>query len=828
VTACSGGAACTCECCTGIETRTPAAIFNRSGLSAIAYRVGTHGDFLASMLARLSSSDYPALGGLRTRETNDYSIGLLDAFACAADVLTFYQERLANESYLRTAAERRSLVELARLTNYRLRPGVAAETWVAFTMDEAEGSPSQLVLDPGIQLQSVPGPNETPQTFETVERIDARPVWNAVRPRMSAPYLPEFNRDDVYFDGIDLNVRSGDGVLFVGDEVIRDGAREEWDFRIVLEVGVDTASRRTHAVLARPLGSRVPRVMPARNPQAFVFRRKASVYGHNAPRWQTMPEPFKTAYHTGTPVPTEWPGFTISPSANAVDLDVVYQQVVAGSWLVLSIPTYVELYRVRAATETSRDEFALSGKVTRAALRDPENYSLFADKVRQTTVYIASEALRFAEAPIVTPVSGTSLVVDRRIEGWVAGRKLLVSGSEQATGAPVSEVVTVARVDPEGALSRVHFAESLQHTYRRSTVVVHGNTARATHGETVNQILGSGDGSRPHQAFTLKQIPLTFLAAETESGAASSIEVRVNDIAWRETPTLFDATQSDREYVVRIGDSAEATVQFGDGNRGARLPTGRENVRAKYRKGIGAAGNLKSGTLSQLMTRPLGLKAAVNPAPAEGGTDAEDASAARRNMPLGVRALGRTVSLRDYEDFARAFTGIAKAQASVLPLKAGRTVVITVGGEGGAQPTAGGPTLTRLIAALKKSGDPLVRFEVRSYQPVFFRLGLKIKRDPAYLPDLVAAAIDAALRSAFSFEARDFGRPVALSEVVAVAQQVPGVVAVDVDRFYRGTTPKREERLLAAGARVAANGSALPAELLLLTNAPLDSLGEMP
>jgi predicted phage baseplate assembly protein len=828
VTACSGGAACACGCCTGIETRTPAGILNRSGLSAIAYRVGTHGDFLASMLARLSSSDYPALGGLRTRETNDYAIGVLDAFACAADVLTFYQERLANESYLRTAAERRSLVELARLTNYRLRPGVAAETWVAFTLDEAEGSPSQLVLDPGIQLQSVPGPNEVPQTFETVERIDARPEWNAVRPRMSAPYLPEFNRDDVYFDGIDLNVRAGDGVLFVGDEVIRDGSREEWDFRIVLEVDIDTPNRRTHARLARPLGSRVPRVLPARNPQAFVFRRKASVYGHNAPRWKTMPEPFKTAYYTGTPMPTEWPEFIISPSANAVDLDAVYQQVVAGSWLVLSIPTYVELYQVRAATETSRDEFALSGKVTRATLRDPENYSLFANKVRQTTVYVGSEPLRFAEAPIETAVSGTSVVVDRRIEGWVAGRKVIVAGSHQATGAPVSEAVTVARVDPEGSLSRVHFAESLQHTYRRATVVIHGNTARATHGETVNQILGSGDGSRPHQEFTLKQSPLTFLAAETESGAASSIEVRVNDIAWREAATLFDATEGDREYVVRVGDSAAATVQFGDGVRGARLPTGRENVRAKYRKGIGAAGNLKSGTLSQLMTRPLGLKAAVNPGPAEGGTDAEDASAARRNMPLGVRALGRTVSLRDYEDFARAFTGIAKAQATVLPLKAGRTVVITVGGDGGAQPTPGGPTLTRLVAALKKSGDPLVRFEVRPYQPVFFRLGLKIKRDPAYLADAVAAAVDTALRSAFSFEARDFGRPVALSEVIAVAQAVAGVVAVDVDRFYRGTTPKREERLLAAGARVAANGSALPAELLLLSNAPLDSLGEMP
>ena len=43
-------------------------------------------------------------------------------------MLTFYQERIANESYLRTATERVSLQEMGKLIGYRLRPGVAAET----------------------------------------------------------------------------------------------------------------------------------------------------------------------------------------------------------------------------------------------------------------------------------------------------------------------------------------------------------------------------------------------------------------------------------------------------------------------------------------------------------------------------------------------------------------------------------------------------------------------------------------------------------------------------------------------------------------------------
>ena len=129
----------TCGCCKGTEKLTPLDTANRSGLPALAYRVGTHATFLETMKARLSTmavevpseqSDrqvvqddkvYP-LTGLTTREANDPAIALLDGWATVADVLTFYQERIANEGYLRTATERRSVLELARLIGYNAAP----------------------------------------------------------------------------------------------------------------------------------------------------------------------------------------------------------------------------------------------------------------------------------------------------------------------------------------------------------------------------------------------------------------------------------------------------------------------------------------------------------------------------------------------------------------------------------------------------------------------------------------------------------------------------------------------------------------------------------
>src|SRR5882762_4962852 len=130
-----------CGCCEGISAETPLTVFNRPGLKAIAYRVGTHSHFKETLLARLSGSKEPALRNLTTRDDDDFSIALLDGWATVGDVLTFYQERIANEAYLRTATERRSVLELSNLVGYTLRPGVASTVYLAYTIDDNQVDP---------------------------------------------------------------------------------------------------------------------------------------------------------------------------------------------------------------------------------------------------------------------------------------------------------------------------------------------------------------------------------------------------------------------------------------------------------------------------------------------------------------------------------------------------------------------------------------------------------------------------------------------------------------------------------------------------------------
>jgi hypothetical protein len=167
------------------------------------------------MLACLSSNEFPELSLLSTRAKDDPSIALLDAWATVADVLTFYQERIANEGYLRTATERRSILELARLIGYQLRPGVTASVYLAFTMEkDAKGE-----IPAGTRSQSIPGSGELPQPFETSEGLPARAAWNELKPRLTRPqYMTSANIGDiktVYFEGTATNLKPNDPLVFV-------------------------------------------------------------------------------------------------------------------------------------------------------------------------------------------------------------------------------------------------------------------------------------------------------------------------------------------------------------------------------------------------------------------------------------------------------------------------------------------------------------------------------------------------------------------------------------------------------------------------------------
>src|SRR6185369_5295257 len=308
----------TCGCCDGIKKLTPATRLNRPGLNALSYRVGTHASFFETMKARLSNWELPAadiaagptptpeqlrrLLALTTRASGDPSIALLDAWAIVADVLTFYQERIANEGFLQTATERRSILELARLIGYRLRPGVAASVFFAYTLEKN----SEVLIPAGARAQSVPGPGELPQPFETSEKLRARFVWNNLKPRLTSPQTITFNsnsgtdaatRETLYFEGLSTKLTPGDALL------IRLGDRHQQVIRLVETVDPQAAYNRTEIRLHQTLssaGSTIASTLDSFVAQASNLFSKSTVAARVAKILQSLADSHRSGQILGT------------------------------------------------------------------------------------------------------------------------------------------------------------------------------------------------------------------------------------------------------------------------------------------------------------------------------------------------------------------------------------------------------------------------------------------------------------------------------------------------------------------------------------------------
>lgn len=845
-----------CGCCAGVLVETPQAIDNRSGLPTVAYRVGDYARFRASLHAALSNSK------LGTRDDSDFSIALIDAFACAADVLTFYQERLVNESFLRTATERVSLQELGKLVGYRLRPGLAAETWLAFALEAPPETPAELVSEPGsfvtgvpprvslpvgIQVQSVPGPDETPQTFETVEALDeARPEWNGLRPWLADQKSPSNGDTFSYLAGVGNNLARGDVLLFVV-------GFHEFAFRVLDGVDVEAEQNRTKVSWKRPLSG----LSEGASPRVFALRQRLAMFGHDAPVTEpaTPPVTSPAASAPTTSGDTDPPAMTEEIRDDfSLSLDGVYPDILQGSWIVLSkgpldFPVGrqpgsgegVGVFTVDSVSEVSRTRLlyppgssaplhTFSSKVTRLELGvgAPGDYDRFRGAVHTTTVFASSERLDYAPYPVEARVRGDRIPVAGGAEG-LAGRRVIVRGTRTDHTSFVARALVLEAI-PVGAGVELRIDPPLPRGVElvRDSVVVHANIALASHGETVAELLGAGDASQAFQSFELKHLPITYRAAENEAGARAEITLRVSNVAWQEKPTLYGASPTDQAYTLATNEQGRALAVFGDGIRGARLPSSVNNVRVRYRKGLGAEGNVAAEQLSQLVTRPLGLKGVANPLAAEGGTDPEGVDVARENIPLTTRTLGRVVSLVDYADFARAFSGVAKAEVQVLQLPAGSIVAVTVAGPGGSALSPASPVWHNLLSALRKSGDPFVPLRLFACIVKNFEIALRVKTDPAYDRAEVLSAIEASLRVRYSFARRELGQPVQSSEVIAVAQENPGVVAVALTALHPSDEPPaRRVRLLSARTHVAGD-EARPAEILVLHPEKSVRLEELP
>ena len=567
--------------------------------------------------------------------------------------------------------------------------------------------------------------------------------------------------------------------------------------------------------LVRRIANPPPEVSEEERPALglHVMRDSAGFFGNTAPLWDTVN--FGTDdngnYDKG-PYTRTWDGSLIhhpntiwmdgqgthyiENSASHVYLDREVKALQPGGWAILENAKGASLgLRVSHTAQESRADYAITGKSTGVGFKtaDEDEIDLDGDSsgsiyndfpMRGSQIHAVSEHLPLSGVPLTVdlPAGVASIELDRLYLDLERGRPVALTGARlDAEGITGRETHIIDEVQHIDGITRLLLTSETAYRYDRTTLRINANVALATHGQTVHEELGSGDATRTFQTFTLKKPPLTYVSAANETGRESSLTVRVDGMAWKQVPALGRRGPEEAVYEVHHSDDGKAHVRFGNGKTGRRLPTGTVNVTAEYRAGIGKDGEVPEEAISQLKTRPLGVRSVVNPSPAIGAADPETLNGARETAPGTVMTLGRIVSLTDYADFARGFAGVGKASARELWSGQQKVVHVTVAPEADAELSATDPLLGNLADAMERLRDAARPMVLQPYARRYFALTARIVHDRSYREADVLLWTRKEIEALFGYEARALAQPVSAAEVIAALHGAPGVVSVDLD-----------------------------------------------
>ena len=219
-------------------------------------------------------------------------------------------------------------------------------------------------------------------------------------------------------------------------------------------------------------------------------------------------------------------------------------------------------------------------------------------------------ALRAAEAGTAqtwTVLAGgtlATLTIPASAVVWLPADADAPSFGETATIAAATAEVQ-ASAETLGPTSTLSLSEPLTYLYDASTVQVNLNVVPAAAGQVVSVPIGSGDPQQAHQSFKIAN-PVAAIGTPNAPTAApqTSLNVYVDGSPWTRVSSLTQAGPTDDVYVQSQNADGSVTISFGDGNHGALLPAGTNNVFATYLKGGGPDTEVAPGAVLQALDRP--------------------------------------------------------------------------------------------------------------------------------------------------------------------------------------------------------------------------------
>jgi hypothetical protein len=311
----------------------------------------------------------------------------------------------------------------------------------------------------------------------------------------------------------------------------------------------------------------------------------------------------------------------------------------------------------------------------------------------------------------------------------------------------------------------------------------------------------------------LLQDPVACLAQVLLTGTQRSSDGKnITKTNWTLRRDLLESERDDLDFVVEMDDFGTAHVRFGDDDCG-KQPEAQTVFSATYRVGNGPDGNVGAETIRYVVfTNNLiaGLTA-CNPFPAQGGTSPEPVPQVKLLAPHAFRStIERAVTADDYATLAERNPDLQAAAASLVWNGSWYDALVAVDPLGSETPSRKLlRTVDRELCHFRRLGHDVV---VRSARYVSIDLGFNICVLPDYLRAHVEAALLDAFsnrllpngQSGFFYpDNLSFGGGIYLSKLLAAAQRVAGVESVCVtklERLYGGPNGEIAAGVLPLGA----------------------------
>jgi len=352
---------------------------------------------------------------------------------------------------------------------------------------------------------------------------------------------------------------------------------------------------------------------------------------------------------------------------------------------------------------------------------------------------------------------------------------------------------TIDLVIPEGTQTSTQptgVEESYVFETMKDLVILAGHTTGAVaaiEGETKSETLGSSTGL-PAQFFELSFKPLSYAPDGT---CSLEIYVAENDIEerWTLAQSLLDSKPGDKHCEIEIDENDIVTVNFGDNQNGRMPAPGMNNIRAVYRVGGGAHGNVGANKINRMLTNISEVSSVTNPVQAIGGVNHETVESVKRMAPRMLRTLWRAVTAEDYKTLAEALPGVAKA--TVLCAPPGQTaywgqVNLYIAPEGGGMPSEALKNMVEEYFADREMLNATTVVFDPVYAPVNVSLEVAVKEN--YMRLDVENRVRAVVESFFLFPNVDFGRCVFMSDLIAAVDAIEGVRYVNLTVLSRDET----------------------------------------